>query len=158
MLTRFLVATAVTVVALSPFAAQQALAAGAGDVPREAPSPSAPPTTTDPMAGMNHDMPGMDGAQMPGMTNEDMPGMDHGSAASAQSGTATGSAGHGTGHSHSGAAPAPEPRPTAALVGVFVAVNAGVMGSALVVRRRDRSAGGRGGTRAGRRSQDSEVR
>jgi uncharacterized protein involved in copper resistance len=178
----------VTVVALSPFAAQQALATGAGEVPREAPSPSALPTNTDPMAGMNHDMPGMDGAQMPGMdhdmpgmdhnmpgmshdlpgmngtempgmTTEDMPGMDHGSATSAQSGTASGSAGPGAGHSHSDAEPAAEPRPTAALVGVFVAVNAGVMGSALVLRRHDHSASGNSRPRASRRqSQDSEVR
>lgn len=156
MLTRSLLAAAVTVLALSPFAAPEAIAAGAGDLPRETLSPSAPPTT-DPMPGVNHDMPGMDGEAMPGMTNEDMPGMDHGSASSAQTGTASGSGGHASGHNHSGAEPAADPRPTAALVGAFVAVNAGVMGSALVLRRRDRASSGSRRTRASRQGQDSEA-
>ncbi len=165
MLTRSLVATAVTVVALSPFAVQQAFAAGAGELPREAPSPSAPPATTEPMAGMNHDMPGMNhdmagmNHDMAGMDGAEMPGMEHRSHPSEHPDTTPGPERHATGHSHSDAEPAAAPRPAAPLIGVFAAVNAGVMGSALVLRRRDRSASRRSRTRAPRQlSQDSEVK
>lgn len=148
MLTRSLVATAVSVAALSLFAPQPALAAGVQDFPGDGASPSATPSATDPMAGMDHDM--------PGMNHEDMPGMDHGSSSAAESGDATGVSGEGSGHSHAGAEPASGTQPTAALVGTFVLVNAGVMGAALVVRRRERSKVGRKRASAQQRVRNSE--
>lgn len=151
MLTRSIVATAVTVLALSPVAAQQALAVGAGDLPGDLPTPSAAPSALEPMEGMTHDempgaghedMPGMTRDEMPGAGHEDMPGMNHGSGVGARSDATAGSAEQGSSHSHAEAPSSAGPRPTGLLVGAFAAVNAGVMGAALVVRRRERATRG----------------
>lgn len=176
MLMRAIVVAAVSAVVLSPLAAQQAFAARPGGAPLEVPTPTPSATATaggmnhenmpgmnhgdmggmsdEEMPGMNHsdpngmndeNMPGMNHSEMSGMSDEEMPGMSHG-------GTTAGGAEEagGSSHSHAEEPTSSQPRPTATLVGVFAAVNAGVMGTAFVLRRRERAKGGQRHGRAAR--------
>lgn len=167
MLMRSLVVAAVSAVVLSPLAVQQAIAAGRA-MPLDAGHPTPAPIASvsreemadDDMAGMNHeDMPDTNHEGTPGvdhdepseahpgntagMSDQEMPGMDHGSTATSDRSPASpGSAESGGSHAHAEEDAPSGPRPTAALVGAFAAVNAGVMGTAFVLRRRERAKGG----------------
>ncbi len=177
MLTRAIVVTAVSAVVLFPLAAQQAFAARPGTAPLEVPIPTPSATasaggmndenmpgmnhgdmggmTDEEMPGMNHsdpemnddNMPGMHHEETSGMSDEEMPGMNHGGTTVGGTTEAGGSGANNSSHSHAEEPTSSEPRPTAALVGAFAAVNAGVMGTAFVLRRRER---GKGGERRGR--------
>ena len=96
--------------------------------PAEGPSAGAT-ATPDPhasMPGMTHDeMPGMD-PEMPGMTHDEAPGMDP---------DMPGMSGSGAGHAHT-AQPASDSRPQAAVIATFTVVNAGVLLTAGLMRRR----------------------
>ncbi len=157
--------------------AQQAFAARPGTAPLEVPIPTPSATasaggmndenmpgmnhgdmggmTDEEMPGMNHsdpemnddNMPGMHHEETSGMSDEEMPGMNHGGTTVGGTTEAGGSGANNSSHSHAEEPTSSEPRPTAALVGAFAAVNAGVMGTAFVLRRRER---GKGGERRGR--------
>lgn len=133
MLTRFMVATAVTAIVLSPLAAQQALAVGTPRMPLEVPGPSVPPSSG------SDSMDGMDEGDMPGMDHDQMPGMDHSGHASTAPTSVAGTSSEHAGHPTAQAQPSSESRPTSLVVGAFATVNAGAMGSALVLRRRRRA-------------------
>ncbi len=95
--------------------------------------PEMPGMTHDEAPGMDPEMPGMTHDEAPGM-DPDMPGMTHDEAPGMDP-DMPGMSGSGAGHAHT-AQPASDSRPQAAVIGTFTVVNAGVLLTAGLMRRR----------------------